>query len=156
MGRRSAVVLAAAVLAATGWLAWDPAGMPVPVAPAPYAGTPAPRDVGDARPVAEAVRARASDVWVAGRGRVLRILADDREGSAHQRFLLRLDDGTTVLVAHNIDLAPRLDGLAGGDTVDFRGEYVWTPKGGTVHWTHADPRGRRPGGWLHWQGRTYR
>ena len=125
--------------------------------PAP---TPADIDVDASSPVRDtvldAVRLHARDVAVEGHGRVLRLLPDDRDGSPHQRFLLRLDDGSTVLVAHNIDLAPRLDGLAEGDRVEFRGEYVWNPKGGTVHWTHADPRGRHAGGWLRWRGRTYR
>jgi hypothetical protein len=104
----------------------------------------------------EAVRSRAQGVFVEGHGRVQRVLPDDTHGSPHQRFLLRLDDGGTLLVAHNIDLAPRLDGLAVGDVVAFRGEYVWNEKGGTLHWTHHDPRGAQAGGWLRWQGRTYR
>ena len=105
--------------------------------------------------VLDAVRLQARDVEVAGRGRVVRLLPDDRHGSPHQRFLLRLEDGGTLLVAHNLDLAPRLDGLAEGDSVAFRGEYVWNPKGGTLHWTHDDPRGTHPDGWLRWRGRTY-
>jgi hypothetical protein len=92
---------------------------------------------------------------VDGSGTVARVLADDDDGSRHQRFILRLDDGLTVLVAHNIDIAPRLDGLRAGDTVGFRGEYVWSEQGGTVHWTHHDPAGRHADGWLRWQGRTY-
>jgi hypothetical protein len=106
--------------------------------------------------VLDAVRAHARDVGVEGRGTVMRTLPDDHDGSRHQRFLLRLSDGGSVLIAHNIDLAPRLNGLAEGERVEFRGEYVWNPKGGTVHWTHDDPRGRHPGGWLRWRGRTYR
>ena len=105
---------------------------------------------------AAAVRAHARDVEVEGHGIVLRLLPDDRDGSPHQRFLLRLADGGTVLVAHNLDLAPRLNGLATGETVAFRGEYVWNPKGGTLHWTHDDPRGTHPDGWLRWRGRVYR
>lgn len=105
--------------------------------------------------VLDAVRAHAQDVEVDGRGTVVRLLPDDRNGSPHQRFLLRVAGGGTVLVAHNLDLAPRLDGLAEGETVEFRGEYVWTPKGGTLHWTHDDPRGRHPDGWLRWRGRVY-
>jgi hypothetical protein len=104
----------------------------------------------------EAMRARAQGAEVEGVGVVLRVLPDDTEGSPHQRFLLRLADGGTVLVAHNVALAPRLDGLSAGDSVGFRGEYAWNPKGGTVHWTHHDPRGTHPGGWLRWRGRTYR
>jgi len=96
-----------------------------------------------------------SDVWVAGEGRVIRTLADDDEGSRHQRFILAVDEGHTVLVAHNIDLAPRIDGLRRGDRVRFVGEYVWNEQGGIIHWTHHDPRGRREGGWLHHAGQRY-
>lgn len=91
-----------------------------------------------------------------GTGTVTRVLADDDDGSRHQRFILRLPSGQTVLVAHNIDLAPRLEGLAVGDTVEFKGEYVANPQGGVVHWTHRDPQGRHAGGWLKFRGREYR
>ena len=83
-----------------------------------------------------------------------RTLADDRDGSRHQRFLLTTPGGTTVLVAHNVDLAPRLEPLAVGDTVQFAGEYVWNEQGGVVHWTHHDPDGRHPAGHLTAHGRT--
>ena len=79
---------------------------------------------------------------------MVKVLADDREGSRHQRFILRLPDDRTVLVAHNIDLAERLAGLAVGDTVAFRGEYQPNDRGGVIHWTHHDPQGRHAGGWL--------
>jgi len=96
-----------------------------------------------------------SNVEVQGVGSVTRLLADDNDGSRHQRFILRLDSGQTLLVAHNIDLSGRLEALAVGDRVGFRGEYVYTPQGGTLHWTHHDPRGSHPGGWLEWNGKRY-
>lgn len=105
--------------------------------------------------LALAYQNRQSDVQVEGSGRVVRLLADDNKGSRHQRFLLALPSGQTLLIAHNIDLAPRIDGLKMGDTVAFYGEYEWNKKGGVVHWTHHDPRGRHPGGWLKHNGRIY-
>lgn len=98
---------------------------------------------------------RRSDVQVAGQGTVTKVLADDNDGSRHQRFILALPSGHTVLVAHNIDLTPRINGLQAGDTVAFNGEYEWTDKGGVIHWTHHDPKGRHEGGWLKHGGQTY-
>jgi hypothetical protein len=105
--------------------------------------------------VAEAFQARQSGVPVEAAGRVERLLSDDREGSRHQRFIVRIDGSQTVLVAHNIDLAPRVP-LTVGDSVALRGEYEWNAQGGVIHWTHRDPDGRRPGGWIRHGDRLYR
>jgi hypothetical protein len=98
---------------------------------------------------------RLGNQQVGGQGTVVKILADDNNGSRHQRFIVRLASGRTLLVSHNIDLAPRVDALRAGDAVAFYGEYEWNPKGGVIHWTHRDPQGRHPGGWLRHDGRTY-
>ncbi len=99
---------------------------------------------------------RRDDFWIEASGRVTRLLTDDLEGSRHQRLIVRLETGQTLLIAHNIDLAPRLEGIEVGDRLRFRGEYAWNPEGGVIHWTHRDPAGTRPGGWLEWNGRRYR
>jgi hypothetical protein len=101
-------------------------------------------------------RTQRSGVIVEAEGTVDRLFADDLRGSRHQRFVVRLRSGYTVLISHNIDLAPRIDDLRAGDRIAFRGEYEWNDRGGVVHWTHHDPDGRRPGGWLLHDGRTYR
>lgn len=88
-------------------------------------------------------------------GVVVRVLSDDNTGSRHQRFILRLASGQTLLVAHNIDLAPRITGIAINDKVEFYGEYEWNSQGGVVHWTHNDPNGRHTNGWLRSKGRSY-
>lgn len=49
---------------------------------------------------------RRSGVQVQGEGVVTRTLSDDLDGSRHQRFIVRLNSGQTLLVSHNIDLAP--------------------------------------------------
>lgn len=76
-----------------------------------------------------------SNIQVKGSGKVIHVLPDDIKGSRHQKFLLKLDTGLTILIAHNIDLAPRIKSISKGDTVKFFGEYEWTNKGGVVHWT---------------------
>ncbi len=105
--------------------------------------------------IEKAWREQQSGVQVAGDGVVSALLSDDNKGSRHQRFILRLASGQTVLVAHNIDLAPRIDALHQGDTVAFNGVYEWNDKGGVVHWTHHDPAGRHTPGWLRHGGQTY-
>jgi len=105
--------------------------------------------------LADAFNRQASDIPVQGEGRVIKALPDDLDGSRHQRILLALSDGQSVLIAHNIDLAPRLPDIQPGDRIGFKGEYVWNAKGGIVHWTHHDPDGRHAGGWLKHRGETY-
>ena len=47
-----------------------------------------------------------SDFQIQGEGLVTRILSDDLDGSRHQRFILQISQKLTVLIAHNIDIAP--------------------------------------------------
>lgn len=105
--------------------------------------------------IADAFAKKLSDLQVEGIGTVTRILSDDLVGDRHQRFILRLGNGITVLVAHNIDIAPRIDNLQLNDSVAFFGEYVWSSQGGTVHWTHHDPSGPHIAGWLRHDGKIY-
>lgn len=105
--------------------------------------------------IADAFANHESNVQVSGQGVVSKVLPDDNSGSRHQRFILRLSSGQTLLVAHNIDLAPKISSLREGDTVEFYGEYEWNERGGVLHWTHRDPQGRHPAGWLEHEGRKY-
>ncbi len=86
---------------------------------------------------------------------IVRLLRDDNEGSRHQRFLVRTRSGQQILVAHNIDLAERLDGVTPGDPILIRGQFEWNEKGGVVHWTHHDPRDVHEAGWIRYRGRQY-
>jgi hypothetical protein len=107
-------------------------------------------------PIARAFASGTSDIQVEGEGTVIRVLPDDLNGSRHQRFIVQLASGQTLLITHNIDLAPRIEALDEGDSVRFNGEYVWNEKGGVIHWTHHDPRGRHVSGWLMHNGKTYK
>ena len=76
--------------------------------------------------------------------------------SPHEGFLVRLDSGcdVTVRVEANTDLMGEF-GIARGDRVVVKGEYDYYPRGGVIHWTHHDPRGRHEGGYVQVGGRTY-
>lgn len=96
-----------------------------------------------------------SGVMLTASGRVERVLGDDREGSRHQRFIVGFASGHTVLIAHNIDVASRVEDLEVGDQVSVRGQYEWNDKGGVIHWTHHDPQGVHEPGWIEHDGRRY-
>lgn len=105
--------------------------------------------------IAELYQQRAHDAQIEVSGKVIRVLPDDNDGSRHQRFIIATKRGHTLLVAHNIDLAPRVSGLKTGDDVVVYGEYEWNDKGGVMHWTHHDPANRHPHGWIRHQDKLY-
>jgi hypothetical protein len=96
-----------------------------------------------------------SGAWIEGSGIVRRLIADDNNGDRHQRMVLDLRNGQTLLIAHNIDLAKRVP-LGIGDRIRFRGMYEWNDLGGLVHWTHDDPLGVEDGGYIQYRARVYR
>jgi len=105
--------------------------------------------------IANAYGEQRSGVQVTGAGIVTRVLTDDSEGSRHQRFILTLGSGQTLLVTHNIDIAPRITSISIGDEVEFNGVYEWNDEGGVIHWTHHDPAGEHEAGWLRHNGLLY-
>ena len=98
--------------------------------------------------LAQLFRDGQSNVQVYGSGVVISILSDDLDGSRHQRFIIELKSKQTLLITHNIDLAPRIDGLSLNDPIEFFGEYEWNDKGGVIHWTHDDPEEIHVNGWI--------
>ena len=133
---RAGYFLLVIVVIAAGYLYWDP-------------------PVQNSAEVDSLFRNESSGVMVQTQGIVRRILPDDLEGSAHQRFVIEAPSGLTLLVWHNIDLAPRVSGLTVGDSLTVHGQYEWNSKGGVLHWTHHDPRGRHDPGWIEFQGKRY-
>lgn len=111
--------------------------------------------VDDQQKIMQAYQQQLSNIQVQSKGEVKAILADDNDGSRHQKMILKMENGLTVLVAHNIDLAPRVEGLRKGEIVEFYGEYEYSPKGGVIHWTHHDPQAKHVDGWLKYQGKSY-
>lgn len=111
------------------------------------------RSTEDNAAVKQVFAQKQSHVWLEGHGVVKKLLPDDTKGAKHQRFLVTIAPEQTLLFAHNIDLAQRAE-VNVGDQVQFRGEYIYNPKGGIMHWTHHDPQGRQ-GGWIRVNGQTY-
>jgi len=93
---------------------------------------------------------------VSGAGTVLSVLPDDSDSSHHQRFIVSLPSGQTVLIAHNTDLSTRIESIRPGDKVTFYGEYEWNEEGGVVHRTQRNPQGEQVAGWIEHNGRRYR
>ncbi|SNT71382.1 DUF3465 domain-containing protein [Psychrobacter sp. LV10R520-6] len=91
--------------------------------------------------IISAFKAKQSDRQVKGCATVIKVLPDDDKGSRHQKILVELDGVSpkqTLLLVHNIDLAPRVADVSRGTALSFYGEYVYNDKGGLVHWTHHD------------------
>lgn len=85
-----------------------------------------------------------------------RILSDQQGPSGpHQRFIIRLTGvSRTILVEHNLTIAPRVP-LVAGEPVVVHGEYVWNAEGGLIHFTHHDPARTHEGGYILYAGRRY-
>ncbi len=105
--------------------------------------------------IEQAFASQNSDISVFVCGSVKSILSDDTVGDAHQRFIIELSNGQTLLIVHNIDIAPRVSGLSKGSIVYVHGDYIWNSQGGLVHWTHHDPRGTHENGWIIFKDEKY-
>ncbi len=118
-------------------------------------GNPASPSAGQESVILDAFENRRSGIPVEITASVSRLLADDTQAPRHQRFIVQLAVGHSLLIAHNIDLAPRVTDLGKGDTVEIKGIYEWNHQGGVVHWTHHDPAGNQPGGWIRHKDKRY-
>lgn len=162
LANRAAQVIAALVIAG-GYYVWNTYIAPADGSSGSYIAHPAAQAPKDATPDAAAGAGRVEELMAARRSgemvtlsaSVARVLRDDNDGSPHQKFILRLPSGHRVLVAHNTGLAPRVPGLAAGETVTVRGEYEWDERGGVIHWTHHDPAARHQPGWIEFRGKKY-
>lgn len=136
-----------------------PPTAPAPVSPPSVVQVPVAVPVANTGPtdalLAQAYQQRWNNYQMGGIARVSRLLPDDNDGSRHQKFIIQTAQGQTVLIAHNIDLAPRIPALQVGDIIEFYGEYEWNEKGGVIHWTHHDPANRHAHGWLKHNGAVY-
>ena len=83
---------------------------------------------------------------------VIKILKDDLKGDKHQKLIIKKGN-QTILLAHNIDIAPRIP-VKIGDIIIVNGEYEWNEQGGVVHWTHRS-NNQHPAGWVNHKNIKY-
>lgn len=105
--------------------------------------------------IGDAFKNHTSNLQVRGQGIVKLELPDDNDGARHQRIVIKMASGQTLLLSHNIDIAPRIPELQRNEIIEFYGEYEWNEKGGVVHWTHHDPNDSHTDGWLRYKGQKY-
>ncbi len=123
------------------------------IALAACATTQAPNDAA----VCAAYSAGRSGVEVVAQGRVTHLFGiQPGRSSPHEGFLLRLDSGCVLVVRVevNTDFTGAIP-LNPNAQVAVKGEYEYYPRGGVIHWTHHDPRGRHENGYIEAGGRTY-
>lgn len=85
---------------------------------------------------------------------VTKVLPDDNNGLKHQKWVVRLTNGTTLQAVYNSDMCPRVP-IKVGDVIAMGGMFIWTNSGPMLHWLHHDPRGNRPDGYVYVKGNFY-
>jgi hypothetical protein len=105
--------------------------------------------------IRKAANNQESGWWLTVEGTVIKLLKDDTKGHEHQKFLIKLAPDITLLVAHNTTLAKRVP-VKKGDNIKLRARYEWNHRGGVLHWTHHDPKGRKKGGWIYHKNTFYK
>ncbi len=93
------------------------------------------------------IKKRQSNTIITLEAIVINVLSDDNQGDRHQRLIIK-NGKNTLLLAHNIDIAPRVPVIK-GDRIKVRGEYEWNAKGGVIHWTHRSTNSHANGWILH-------
>ena len=90
--------------------------------------------------VEEAFEKRVSAVVLEAKGKVIKLLEDEHKGSPHQRFIIEVHSGHTILVINNIEHGYRIP-VKLGDVIEVKGSYVWNQYGGLIHETHHHVEG---------------
>lgn len=82
---------------------------------------------------------RMSRIPLTAVGKVIKLLPDDIEGTHHQRFIIEVHSGHTILIANNLQRAYRSP-VKMADRVEIHGTYIWNKYGGLIHNTHHTDR----------------
>jgi len=87
-------------------------------------------------------------------GTVTRVLTIDRNNPGTQKFVMRLENGQSLLVIHDRVAAGEVP-ISIGDPVKVRGKYTWSETGGILQNTQHDPSIERRHGWVEHKGKRY-
>lgn len=90
----------------------------------------------------------------AGNLTVSQVLPDDTSGLPHQKWTAKLSNGATITVVYNADMGDRVP-VQVGKKFGVGGQFIWTGRGGLVHWVHDDPKHVRPDGYVYIDGVVY-
>lgn len=83
-----------------------------------------------------------------------RFFYGSRTHALHEAFDVATQAGP-LQVVDNVSIAPECP-VQSGDRIEISGQMVHDRgKPPVVHWTHHDPAGRRPGGFIRLHGRLY-
>lgn len=85
---------------------------------------------------------------------IKKMLREEDYREPHQRFLLMLSNGTTVLVANDLQYGTYAP-VQEGNVVRIHGEYIWNERGGVLHWTHKSDEPRHESGYIDFNGMRY-
>jgi Protein of unknown function (DUF3465) len=105
------------------------------------------------RDVSRAFANHSSGNFLTVSARVSRLLPESVATRVHQRFIVSCPSHQTLLITNDISIGKRAP-LSRGEHVIVRGQYVWDPQGGLIHFTHHDPAGGE-GGWIYAAGQLY-
>jgi hypothetical protein len=95
-----------------------------------------------------AVQSKQNQFYVEGGNLVVtNILPDDTQGLPHQKWEAQLSDGSIITVVYNSNMGERIP-VEEGMTFSVGGQFIWTTDGGLIHWVHADPKKKRPDGFV--------
>lgn len=90
------------------------------------------------------------------KAQVIKLLRNDNKGAKHQRWIIQIENGVTITIVHNIDIAEKVP-VSPGDIIEAAGELIFgdRKKDPILHWTHADPNKKYIDGYILLNGKKY-
>jgi hypothetical protein len=104
--------------------------------------------------IEQAFHEQRSDFMIEVSGTVVRVLTSNQNRPQTQEFVIRLENGQSLLVVHDKRASGGVP-VSVDDRVTVRGEYKWSETGGRVQNTQHDPSVKRRHGFVEHKGKRY-